>query len=328
MKKRKVISGAPLHIYFRARGGCVLFYRVTDRLCFCSVLAVLSKRYKVTVIAASLMFTHVHLMVRASDLAQLRLFMSMLIRVFSRLLREDRLLDGPRFQTPFGSAAKALPKDQRSCLIYILNNPVEKNLCKKAVEDRWTFLAFWDCSNPFSERLVKRNASKYLRRALEFINGEARAGRYLHPKALRRFFDPLSRMEQEQLADYLIEAYRFIDYGEMLSLFNSKQDLLLATQASAGKEFDVGEDFEPGSDIAYCEMIRVATKRHLLDNWKLLHLNPAEQAYWGRVFRNTTSATEWQIMKFLGIETPKDPSELLGITTTQRLHDRPWIPRD
>ena len=309
MKKRKFVVGAPLHIYFRARGGCVLFYRMTDRLCFCSVLAVLSKRYKVTVIAASLMFTHVHLMVRATDLAQLRLFMSMLIRVFSHLLRKDRFLDGPRFQSPFGSAAKVFPKDQRSCLIYILNNPVEKNLCKEAVEDRWTFLAFWDCANPFSERLVKRNASKYLRRALEFIDSEARAGRYLHPAAL-------SRKEQEQLADYLIEAYRFIDYSEMLSWFNSKQDLLLATQVSTGKEFDVGEVFESGSDVAYCEMIRVATKQHLLDNWKILHLNPAEQAYWSRVFRNTTSATEWQIQKFLGIETPPNSPE--NLETPQR----------
>ncbi|MBR5076394.1 MAG: hypothetical protein IKX28_05210 [Bacteroidales bacterium] len=314
MKTRKFVVGAPLHIYFRTRGGCVLFYRMTDRLCFCSVLAVLSRRYKVTVIAASLMFTHIHLMVRASDLAQLRLFMAMLIRVFSHLLREDRSLDGPRFQTPFGSAPKEFLKDQRSCLIYILNNPVEKNLCKKAVEDRWTFLAFWDCANPFSERLVKRNVSKYLRRALEFIDGEARAGRYLHPAALRRVFDPLSRMEQEQLADYLIGAYRFIDYREMQSLFNSMQDLLLATQVSTGKEFDVGEVFEPGSDVAYCEMIRVATKQHLLDNWKILHLNPAEQSYWCRIFRKTTSASEWQIKKFLGIEIPQNSSAHLKTT--------------
>ena len=304
MKTRKFVVGAPLHIYFRARGGCVLFYRMTDRLCFCSVLAVLSKRYKVTVIAASLMFTHIHLMVRAADLAQLRMFMSMLIRVFSRLLREDRSLDGPRFETPFGSAPKVSLKEQRSSLIYILNNPVEKKLCKKAVEDRWTFLAFSDCANPFSERLVKRNASKSLRRAWEFIDGEALAGRYLHPNALRQVFDPLSRMEQEQLADYLIGAYRFIDYKDMLSLYDSKQDLLLATQASAGKEFDVGEVFDPDSDIAYCEMVRVAAKQHLLDNWKLLHLNPVEQSYWGRVFKRTTSATEWQIKKFLGIEAP------------------------
>lgn len=151
---------------------------------------------------------------------------------------------------------------------------------------------------------MKRNASKSLRRAWEFIDGEALAGRYLHPSALRQVFDPLSRREQEQLADYLIGAYRFIDYKDMLSLYDSKQDLLLATQASAGKEFDVGEVFDPDSDIAYCEMVRVAAKQHLLDNWKLLHLNPVEQSYWGRVFKRTTSATEWQIKKFLGIEAP------------------------
>ena len=45
MKKRTFVIGAPLHVYFLARDGCVLFYRTTDRLSFYSVLAVLAKRF-------------------------------------------------------------------------------------------------------------------------------------------------------------------------------------------------------------------------------------------------------------------------------------------
>ena len=296
------MAGAPLHIYFLARGGCVLFYRTTDRLSFYSVLSVLAKRFGVTVLGVSFMFTHVHLMVRTSDLAQLRLFIGQLIKTFSRLLREDRAVAGPQFETPFGSAPKVSLKEQRSCLIYIWNNPVEKKLCTKAVKDRWTFLAYYNNPFPFSERLVKRYASAQLQKACSVIDGESRAGRYLRPRFLRTLFATLVKKEQEQLADYIIGAYRFIDYTGAVKLFDSFDQLLIATEASTGKEFDVGEQYDPLSDAPYREMLRLVSKGHLFDNWKLLHLEPDEQKRLFRIFKNETAATDRQIRKFLHMD--------------------------
>ena len=302
MKKRTFVIGAPLHVYFLARDGCVLFYRTTDRLSFYSVLAVLAKRFGVTVLGVSLMFTHVHLMVRVADLTQLRLFIGQLLKTFSRLLREDRGVTGPQFETPFGSAPKVSAKEQTSCLIYILNNPVEKKLCKKAVDDRWNFLAYYNSPFPFSQRLVKRNASMQLQKCCSLIDGEARAGRYLRPQLLRNLFAPLVKQEQEQLTDYLIGAYRFIDYDRVIKMFDTFDQLLLATEASSGKEFDVGEQYDPVSDIPYQEMLRLVSKAHLLDNWKLLHLGQEEQKQLARILKNETSASDRQIRKFLHLE--------------------------
>ncbi|MBR5075383.1 MAG: hypothetical protein IKX28_00005 [Bacteroidales bacterium] len=306
MKTRKFNPGAPLHIYFLAKGGYVLFYRTSDRLCFYSVLSVLSRRYNVTVLGVSIMFTHVHLMVRVADLAQLRLFMGQLLKTFSLIIKKDRSLEGPQFKTPFGSASKATGKEQRSSLIYLLNNPVEKKLCRKAADDRWTFLAYFDNPYPFSKPLVKRNASFRLRRACELIDGESRAGRYLRPHLLRRTFASLSKSEQDQLVDYIVGAYRFIDYREALALFGTMDRLLLATEVSTGKEFDIGEDFDPQSDIAYCEMLRIVAKAHLLDGWKLLHLAPEEQRHWTLLLKRSTQATDRQVRKFLHL--PEKPA--------------------
>lgn len=300
MKKRLFFADALHHVYFLAGAGNVLFYTQSDRLSFYTTLSVLAKRYGVTVVGVSIMFTHVHLMVQAADMAQFRLFMGQLIRTFSRLVREDRGQDGPVFNTPFGSAPQKDSKRQRSSLIYLLNNPVEKHLFAKAVEDRWTFLAYYGGDPyPFSTPLNKAYASRHMRDACSLVDAESRAGRFLRPALLRNLFRPLSREEQEQLADHIILVYRTIDYDAANNLFGGYERLLRATEETSGKEFEVGEEFDPTSDVPYLEMSRIASRSGLFDNWKLLHLTPSEQQGWMRKFRTNTHATEAQVRKFL-----------------------------
>ena len=69
MEKRRFSAGALHHVYFITRDGGVLFYRISDRLSFYTTISVLASRYKVDIIGISIMFTHVHLMVRARDLS-------------------------------------------------------------------------------------------------------------------------------------------------------------------------------------------------------------------------------------------------------------------
>ncbi len=300
MKKRLFFADALHHVYFLAFDGNVLFYTRSDRLSFYTTLSVLAKRYGVTIVGVSIMFTHVHLMVRAADMAQFRLFMGQLIRTFSRLVREDRGLAGPVFNTPFGSAPQNDPKRQLSSLIYLLNNPVEKHLFAKALEDRWTFLAFYGGDpHPFSKPLRKDYASRHMRDACLLVDAESRAGRFLRPALLRNLFRPLSREEQEQLADYIIRVYHTIDYDTANNLFGGYERLLRAAEETSGKEFEIGEAFDPASDVPYLEMSRIASRSGLFDNWKLLHLTPYEQQGWKRTFRTNTHATEVQVRKFL-----------------------------
>ena len=285
--------------------GGVLFYLITDRLCLFTIFSIYARKLRIVVLGLWIMFTHIHLMIRPVDPYHLSSFIDQSLSTFSRVINADRSRKGHLFRRRYGSAPKVTDKEKRSSLIYLYNNPVEKRLCKKAVEDRWTFLAY--CQNPFpySERLVKRNASFNLRQAADYVDKEYEAGRYLLPARLRRLFSRLSKNEQEQLTDYIINKYQFIRYDEALALFGDLDKLLLATEASAGKEFDVGEEFDPLSDIAYREMCHVSAKAQLFDNWKLLHLTQEEEREWARRFRQFTSGTDRQINKFLHLPDEK-----------------------
>lgn len=302
MENRKFFPGAWHHVYVISQDGGVLFYRITDRLTFFTILSVFARRYNVTVIGVSIMFTHLHLMVRALDLTQLKAFMQQVLSTFARIVRDDREVSGAIFKRPFGSAPRSSSKDRRSSLIYLLNNPVEKKLCSRAIEDRWTFLAYARKDFPFSERLIKRSVRHCLRNACDAVDCEFFAGRYLRPSRLRKLYEPLTRDEQEQLTDYIIQKYQFLNYEEAVGLFDNFNALLLATEASAGKEYDVGEVFDPSSDVAYREMCMVAARAGLFTNWRLLHLSPVERQRWYQQFLTTTNASERQVRKFLHME--------------------------
>ena len=303
MKNRKFLQGAWHHIYAITQDGGVLFYRLTDRLSFYTVASVFSKRYNIIVLALAIMFTHFHMMLRAVDLTQLRAFMQQLLSTFARIIREDRgLIKGPIFKRPFGSAPKVSAKEQRSSIIYLYNNPVEKKLCARAADDRWTFLRYAKIDFPFSSKLVKRNVRYALRTATDIVDQEASAGRYLRPALLRNLFRPLTREEQEQLTDYIIQRYRFIQHDEAISQFDSYEAMLAACDASSGKEFEIGEEFDPFSDIPYRDMAHMAARAGLFEDWKMLHLDQKDLEKWFRTFRSGCNATERQVRKFLHID--------------------------
>lgn len=300
MQKRRFVPGALNHIFFISRDGGVLFYLTSDRLFFYSLLAVLARRHKVVIVGICIMYTHVHLMVRAKDLAQLRAFMGQLLRALSLIFRKDRGLEGPILKTPFGSAPRVDSKSQRSSLIYLFNNPVEKHLCTQAVADRWTFLAYYEGNpSPFSVPLVKRKSSQKMRDKCALIDAEFAAGRFLRPAFLRGLSRGLSKEEQEQLVDYIVVKYQCIDYRSALEIFDGYDKLIQTTDMTTGKEFEIGEEFSNETDSAYADMIRLAANARLFEGWQLLHLDSASQKRYARIFRNEAHATEQQICKFL-----------------------------
>ena len=303
MKTRKFLSGAWFHIYTISRDRGVLFYRLTDRLCLFTILSVYARKYNMIVLGISIMFTHIHLMIRALDLTHMRSFVGQSLATFTRVINADRGRKGELFRRPFGSAPRLHDKEKRSSLIYLFNNPVEKRLCKKAVDDRWTFLAYYTDTHPFSKKLVKRDVSFRLRRAADFVDAEQAAGRYLKPVTLRHLFSGLAKNEQEQLTDHIISRYQFISVEEAIAPFSDYRQLLQATEVSAGKEFDVGEEYDPFSDIAYREMAILAANARLFDGWRLFKLSDEEKRHWSRIFQEKAHASEGQIRKFLHWET-------------------------
>lgn len=302
MKNKCFPSSAWHHIYSITRDGGVLFYRITDRLCFFSIISIYARRFNMIVLGLSIMFNHFHMMVRAVDTAHIRMFVGQCLATFTKIINEDRGCSGSVFKRPFGCASRFSDKEKRSSLIYLLNNPVEKKLCSSALDDRWTFLAFSQKRFPFSAKLVKRNVRHCLRNACDVIDKERMAGRFLRPKLLRKLFQPLTRPEQEQLTDYIIQKYQFIDYEEALSQFDDYASLVMAADASAGKEFGVQEEFGFSSDVPYREMCSIAAKAGLFDDWRIFRLTNKERYQWFRSLRGQTGAQDKQVMKFLHIE--------------------------
>lgn len=109
--------------------------------------------------------------------------------------------------------------------------------------------------------------------------------------------------EKEQLTDYIIQCYFYFDRETCYDLFKGVDGMISAIDLTQGKEFDVGETFDPHSDIAYREMCSVARKYGLLNpGLPLLSLPETRKASLAEYLSRTTSAEDYQIRRFLHLE--------------------------
>ena len=302
---RRHSQNALHHTYKITRDRGVLFYRPSDHLVYYTLQSVLSRRHHLPVLGTSHMYTHVHEGVQPVDLRQLSAYEHDLSSIFSREYNREAGRKGVLFSGRFGSAPKHTDKDKRSSLIYVFNNPVEKKLVGKAVADRWNFLAYYEHEYPFSRKPVIRYCRRRLVDAIHQVEHEFKAGRYLNYALLHRLFGPLDPEEKEQLTDFIIQLYFFFDRKSCEELFGSLGRMVSATELTTGKEFEVGETFEPFSDIPYREMCQVADQYGLLGpGMALLRLPEVRKARLAQLLRQRTSASDVQVARFLHYTAP------------------------
>ena len=188
-------------------------------------------------------------------------------------------------------------------MVYIFNNPVEKKLFRRAQEDRWNFLAYYEKDFPFSKRPFIRYSRKQLVDAIHLVEHEFRAGRYLGYKMLHRVFAELNAVEREQLTDFIIQLYFFFDRRACEDLFGSIPQMIKATELTTGKEFDVGEEIDPYSDIPYREMCAIVEKHGMMGaGMPFLHLPEERQMRLASYLAQHTGATDWQVARFLHLD--------------------------
>lgn len=311
--KSKYYSGAFQHTYRPTKDFGVLFYRIEDRLMMFTIQSVMSRKHNIHIVAASYMFTHLHEGILPADKCQMDAYERDCMNVFVTNHNEDTGRTGPLFLSPYGFSSKVTNKDQRHSVLYILNNHVEKKLCKSVSESRWDFLAYYNNPNPFSEPLIKRNASYYLREACSIVDHEFKAGRYLKAAMIRRMMGKIYRTaEREQLIDYIITKYMFIDFEYGINLFGTYDELVKAADIVTGHEYETGEVYSRQPDLPYIEMIKLAEKAGLLGaDMKIYHLTQAEMTGYANKFRRMTTATEHQIKAFFHIIPAEKRSEQL-----------------
>ena len=310
--KSKFFAGALQHVYKITNDYGILFYRIEDRLMMFTIQSVMARKHNIRVVAASYMFTHMHEGIVANDKCQLDAYERDCMNIYVRTYNSDVNRKGKMFKTPYGLSSKVSDKDRRHCCLYILNNHVEKKLAATAIQSRWDFIAYHNNPNPFSNPLIKRNASYYLRESCLIVDHEYNSGRYLRSAMLRGMMKKIKNSaEREQLIDYIITKYMFIDFDYCINMFGSFDKLVLATDSVTGYDYDIGENYNRYPDTPYSEMIAAAEKDGLLGSEMAIYkLSEPEMERYANRYHRITSASKHHLDAFFR----RDRSEQVAIT--------------
>ena len=135
-------QGAITHCYQRTVNGFLIFYTVSDFLVFYTLICMLARKYRIQLYKICLMPDHYHLAFTAGSFQDMERFVQAVVSRFTKAQNKVLGRTGTLWESPFGYAPKFKSKSVKSLFIYIDNNPVERQLCKKAEEYRWNFLAY------------------------------------------------------------------------------------------------------------------------------------------------------------------------------------------
>lgn len=300
-QKRVFLRDILHHCYQRTAAGVVIFYNVSDYLVFFTLLCVVARKYRVKVIAMSLMVDHIHLSVMEERKGEISAFVREYSSRFARVHNQLCHSKGRLFEARFGCAPKKGDKQARTNLIYVGNNGPERRLCKLAEEYRWNFLAYAVCTAPFSEKYVAKEASVMLRDARRRVVARCEKGFPLSYELLQKLFVRLtSRKEKEQLVDYIISLYNIIDYASAIRFFDSYEEMLSAMHASTGSEYDLNEVIIGKSDLHYARMSSlVQSELGFADVHDVLSLSKEEKFRVFQFLRSKTDALPRQVAAFL-----------------------------
>ena len=309
MKKRPFLSGILNHCYQRSAGGGLLFYSQSDYLVWFTIVCVTAVKYRVTILALCPMPDHTHFSVTVDTVQALSGFMGAVNRAFSHEQNKLCHTRSAWFERSFGSVPKTGAKDGRGNLIYVGNNPVERQLAAHAEDYRWTFIAYAQSSHPFSEKLVIRDSSWKMRNAIREVRALHKSGKPMNHAVLKRITAKLNEKEIRQLTDFIIITYNVIDYKQALRFFDgSYEHFLTALHSSTGREYDLNETFVGKSDKHYAQMVKVLLKeKQLSDIHDFLAWPDSEKMKLFNILRQRTRALSVQIYKFLHLPLPKAP---------------------
>ena len=301
--KRLFSSGILIHCYQNTRNGFLLFHSVSDYLTLFTRICIAAKTHGVVVVALCFMPDHLHLAVIAPDSESLSAFVRDYTASFSIDYGRTWEHKGPLFNAPFGSALKKGAKAARTNIIYIGNNPVERQLSKTAGEYRWNFLAYRNNPCPYSEPYVVRRACGAMRNAVKEVKALHSCGKPVNYGFLKRICKELNNTEKQQLADIIIRTYSVIDYDYAARFFDSWDDMLSAMRYNTGSEYDLNEVFIGKSDAVYRKLTSlIIHSGRFEDIHDIFALTDAEKIALANRLYAQTRVNPTQIAKFLHLK--------------------------
>lgn len=306
MKRRIVFRGILNHCCQRTVGRGVLFYTPIDHLAYFTQYCIMARKYKIQVLALCQMPDHVHDSVIADRKLDLEKFKQDTNSWYALRWNERYGLKGQVFEQSFGSWPKRGDKNGRSNLVYVGNNPVERRLVEKAEQYRWNYLAYAVSDHPFSKKLVIRDASWPLQRAVKEVKAQFKAGNPLNINQLERLFARLCPEEAEQLTDFIISTYNCIDYAAAIRYFGNYDNMLITMHATTGSEHDAHEVFVGKSDVPYGQMTTYLLQNRVVkDIHEILSLTADEKYQLFLRLRSVVDCPGELIFKFLHLPIKK-----------------------
>jgi len=300
---RKFYSESLNHCYQNTKNGFLLFYSDIDYLVFFTIFCITARRFDVQVLKLCLMPDHVHFTVKAGSRKELYSFVRDATKLFAKLQNEYLGRRGALFNSPFGSAPKHDTKRIRTNLIYVDNNPVERNLVEFAEEYRWNFIAYARSANPFSEPFDPVRASQYLIDSMNLVVERHNSGRPLNYPLVKLLFRHLDARERNQLIDYIITTYSVIDHETAIRFFGSYENMLMADHSTTGSEYDLKEVFEGKRDDVYSQMTELLMKTgRFKEIHDVLRLPEAERFELLVYLSGKTAAAPEQLAKYLRLQ--------------------------
>lgn len=293
------ITGDALqHVYIRCLDHGILFYSIEDRIVYYTTIATRSKIRGIVVEAASFMFSHIHLSVRAHSERSLSGFLDGCNSSFARRYNRHYGREGycRLFSKDKKHSQKSTSKAKRTNIAYVFNNHVEKGLCSKATAERWSFLAYAFSDHPFSSSINRDEASPDLRKGLNLVDRRASKNIALKYSDLEKILPFLNAVEREQFIDYIIVKYALIDFSKTISHYESRDSMLIAIDSTTGGEYDIKEDYSKEKDIPYVELIELATSEGYLS--RIYTMETSEKMERLLEAHRRTSASDNQLRHF------------------------------
>jgi len=260
----KQFSPGVQHIYVRANDWGVIFYDDIDRLVFYTIQSVAKRKCGIKLLAASYMYTHAHTTAVIGKKEIMSDFIWKATSPFARAYNHSKKRSGAVFHRRFGWASKKTEKQIRNNICYVVNNHVEKRLCRRAAESRWDFIAYATSSHPFSKAIV--SPSPWLKHAMYITTKRNKRNLSLNYEHLTSMFSKLDESESEQLTDYIISTYKLVDFDKTVKYFKGYEEMLVAPDLVTGNEYDINEEYSNAPDTGYVEILSHLKKCRRLDS--------------------------------------------------------------
>ena len=294
--RRRFSADGVIHIYQRTVSGFNLFYSLEDFLVFYTIVSVQARKFGINMLGMCLMIDHTHLLAAAKTFSQLCQFISAYTSLYVREFNKRTGRSGPLFETPYGSALKLELKKIRAAIAYLLNNPVEKQLCPVAEEYKWNFLRYYD---PDKKPTKRRKSSRRIQRSLKIIDEAFRNNSYLNYALLDNIFRNLDSNEKEHITDYIMSLYFPFKKDMPQKYFGSYEELVTAINSNTGSEYEITEKHYCKTDVPYREILRYLKTHGIKDPKTLITASAETKKHFFTVLRKNTVATPIQIRKYL-----------------------------